>query len=144
MTAHPHSAHPPGAEPQGAESQGAEPQGPEPQGPEPPAAEQVLIALADPIRRRILGTLAAEGPGTATRLAADLPVSRQAVMKHLVMLDRAGLVSVQRHGREMRYRIHPQPLDETAAWLAGMAAQWEQRLTAIRSIAEAAARADPG
>jgi DNA-binding transcriptional ArsR family regulator len=144
MTAHPHSAHPPGAEPQGAEPQGAEPQGPEPQGPEPPAAEQVLIALADPIRRRILDTLAAEGPGTATRLAADLPVSRQAVMKHLVMLDRAGLVSVRRHGREMRYRIHPRPLDETAAWLAGLAAQWEQRLAAIRSIAEAAARADPG
>lgn len=126
MTAHPH---------------GADPSGP---GAEPPAAEQVLIALADPIRRRILDTLAAAGPGTATRLAADLPVSRQAVMKHLVMLDRAGLVSVQRHGREMRYRIHPQPLDETAAWLAALAAQWEQRLTAIRSIAEAAARAEPG
>jgi DNA-binding transcriptional ArsR family regulator len=129
MTAHPPAAGSPAAGPPDAE---------------PPAAEQVLIALADPIRRRILGTLAAEGPGTATRLAADLPVSRQAVMKHLVMLDRAGLVSVQRHGREMRYRIHPQPLDETAAWLAGLATQWEQRLTDIRSIAEAAARTDPG
>ena len=147
MTAHPRDAGPAGSganeadRPHGAKP-GARPGGRAP-GAEPPAAEQVLIALADPIRRRILGTLAAEGPGTATRLAADLPVSRQAVIKHLVMLDRAGLVSVQRHGREMRYRIHPQPLDETAAWLAGLAAQWEQRLTAIRSIAEAAARADP-
>jgi DNA-binding transcriptional ArsR family regulator len=96
--------------------------------PEVLAVEQVLMALADPIRRRILDLLAAEGPATATRLAADLPVSRQAVIKHLVMLDRAGLVSVQRRGREMRYRIHPQPLEETAAWLAALAAEWEQRL----------------
>ena len=108
MTAHPHDAGPAAS---GADATDRPDDAP---GAEPRAAEQVLIALADPIRRRILGTLAAEGPGTATRLAADLPVSRQAVMKHLVMLDRAGLVSVQRHGREMRYRIHPRPLDEAA------------------------------
>jgi DNA-binding transcriptional ArsR family regulator len=107
-------------------------------GAEPPRAEPVLIALADPIRRRILGLLAAEGARTATRLAADLPVSRQSVVKHLGMLDRGGLVSVQRHGREMRYRLRPQPLDETAAWLAGLAADLNQQLTAgIRSRAEA-------
>jgi DNA-binding transcriptional ArsR family regulator len=106
---------------------------------EVPGVEHVLIAVADPIRRRILGLLAAEGAGTATRLAADLPVSRQAVLKHLVMLDRAGLVSVQRHGREMRYRLEPRPLDEAAAWLAGLAAEWEQRRPAIRS-----ARPAPG
>jgi DNA-binding transcriptional ArsR family regulator len=148
MTVHPHDAGPTSSGANATDrphdaTAGARQVGRAP-GAEPPAAEQVLIALADPIRRRILGTLAAEGPGTATRLAADLPVSRQAVMKHLVMLDRAGLVSVRRHGREMRYRIHPQPLDETAAWLAGLAARWEQRLTDIKSIAEAAARADPG
>jgi DNA-binding transcriptional ArsR family regulator len=113
-------------------------------GPEVPGVEQVLIAVADPIRRRILGLLAAEGAGTATRLATELPVSRQAVMKHLVMLDRAGLVSVRRHGREMRYRLQPEPLDGTAAWLAGLAAEWERRLAAIRSSAEAGAGADPG
>ncbi|HEX5292794.1 MAG TPA: metalloregulator ArsR/SmtB family transcription factor [Streptosporangiaceae bacterium] len=112
-------------------------------GGEPAKAEQVLIALADPIRRRILDTLAADGPATATRLAADLPVSRQAVTKHLVMLDRAGLVSVQRRGREMRYRIQPQPAAATAAWLAGRAAKWEQRLTAVSPVA-AARRTEPG
>ena len=109
-----------------------------PDGGEPAGAEQVLIALADPIRRRILDTLAADGPATATRLAADLPVSRQAVMKHLVMLDRAGLVSVQRRGREMRYRVKPLPLAETAGWLTGLAAKWEQRLTAVRPVPAAA------
>lgn len=113
----------------------------EPTDPAVLAVEQVLVALADPIRRHILDRLAAEGPATATRLAADLPVSRQAVIKHLVMLDRAGLVSVQRRGREMRYRIHPQPLDEAAAWLAALAATWEQRLAAAR--ADTAARAEP-
>jgi DNA-binding transcriptional ArsR family regulator len=113
-----------------------------PDGGEPEGAEQVLIALADPIRRRILDTLAAAGPATATRLAADLPVSRQAVTKHLVMLDRAGLVSVQRRGREMRYRIQPQPVAETAAWLAGRAAKWEHRLTAVSPVA--AQRTEPG
>jgi DNA-binding transcriptional ArsR family regulator len=120
----------------------------EPTDPEVLAVEQVLVALADPIRRHILDLLAAEGPATATRLAADLPVSRQAVIKHLVMLDRAGLVSVRRRGREMRYRIHPQPLDETAAWLAALAAGWEQRLAAARPEtahrAETAASAEPG
>jgi DNA-binding transcriptional ArsR family regulator len=107
-------------------------------GPEPSRAEPVLIALADPIRRRILGLLAAEGARTATRLAADLPVSRQSVMKHLGMLDRGGLVSVQRHGREMRYQLQTQPLGETAAWLTGLAADLDQQRTAgIRSRAQA-------
>ena len=84
-----------------------------PDGGETAGAEQVLTGAggSDPApdsRHARRG-----GPATATRLAADLPVSRQAVTKHLVMLDRAGLVSVQRRGREMRYRIQPQPLAET-------------------------------
>jgi DNA-binding transcriptional ArsR family regulator len=106
-------------------------------------AEPVLIALADPIRRRILDTLAAAGAATATGLAAGLPVSRQAVMKHLAMLDRAGLVSVQRRGREMQYRRRPGPAAGTATWLAGRAAGWEQRLAAIRPGAAPAERAAP-
>lgn len=105
----------------------------------------MLAALADPVRRRILDTLAAAGAATATQLAAGLPVSRQAVMKHLAMLDRAGLVSVQRHGREMQYRLQPGPAAETAAWLAGRAAGWEQRLGASRPGAAAKpARPGPG
>jgi DNA-binding transcriptional ArsR family regulator len=118
--------------------------GAEPPGAEPPGAEPVLIGLADPVRRRILGLLAAEGARTATQLAAELPVSRQSVTKHLGMLDRAGLVSVRRHGREMRYRLQPEPLDQTAAWLAGLAAGWEQRLAVIRSAAATGARPAPG
>jgi DNA-binding transcriptional ArsR family regulator len=110
------------------------------------SVEQVLIAVADPIRRRILDVLAADGAAaaTATTLAAGLPVSRQAVMKHLAMLDRAGLVAVRRHGREMRYRIRLEPASDTAAWLAGLAAGWERRRAAARAAAEAAARPGTG
>jgi DNA-binding transcriptional ArsR family regulator len=103
-----------------------------------PAAEQVLVAVADPIRHRILDVLAAEGAATATTLAAGLPVSRQAVMKHLAMLDRAALVTVRRHGREMRYRIRLEPLDDAAAWLAGLAARWGQGRAATMPGAETA------
>jgi DNA-binding transcriptional ArsR family regulator len=108
--------------------------------------EQVLIAVADPIRRRILDVLAADGAAaaTATTLAAGLPVSRQAVTKHLAMLDRAGLVAVRRHGREMRYRIRLEPASDTAAWLAGLAAGWERRRAAARPATETAARPDAG
>ncbi len=105
---------------------------------DPEAAEHVLIALADPIRRKILDALAAEGPGTATRLAADLPITRQAVIKHLLMLDRAGLVSARREGREMLYRIRPRPVGETTRWMASLASGWEHRLQAIKALAEAA------
>ena len=84
--------------------------------------EDVFTALADPTRRRVLDLLAEHGHGTATTLAAELPVSRPAVIKHLAVLDRAGLVSSQRHGREVRYVVRPEPLQETAAWMARLAA----------------------
>ena len=67
--------------------------------------EDVFTALADPTRRRVLDLLAEHGHGTATTLAAELPVSRPAVIKHLAVLDRAGLVAAQRHGREVRYVV---------------------------------------
>ena len=106
------------------------------------AVEDVLAALADPMRRRILDVLAAHGPGTATTVAAALPVSRQAVVKHLAVLDRAGLVEGHRSGREVRYLVHPQPLDATAQWMADLAAEWDLRLHAIKRIAESAITPD--
>jgi DNA-binding transcriptional ArsR family regulator len=98
--------------------------------------EEVLTALADPTRRRLLDVLAAHGEATATTLADELPVSRQAVVKHLAVLDRARLVSGRRAGREMRYAVRPQPLTEAAVWMSGLAAEWDARLAAIKRIAE--------
>jgi DNA-binding transcriptional ArsR family regulator len=98
--------------------------------------DEVLAALADPTRRRLLDALAAHGEATATTLAAELPVSRQAIVKHLAVLDRARLVEGHRSGREMRYAVRPQPLTATASWMASLAAEWDARLAAIKRIAE--------
>jgi DNA-binding transcriptional ArsR family regulator len=99
-------------------------------------ADEVFVALADPTRRLLLDALAARGEASATILAAGLPVSRQAVVKHLAVLDRAGLVRGARRGREVRYSVRPERLDSTARWLAGLAAEWDARLAAIKRLAE--------
>ncbi len=96
----------------------------------------MFVALADPTRRLLLDALAARGEASATILAAGLPVSRQAVVKHLAVLDRAGLVRGARRGREVRYSVRPERLDSTARWLAGLAAEWDARLAAIKRLAE--------
>jgi DNA-binding transcriptional ArsR family regulator len=85
----------------------------------------------------VLNLLAARGEGTATTLATELPVSRVAVVKHLTVLDRAGLVEGHRRGREVRYTVRPERLDSTARWMAGLAEQWDDRLAAIKRLAEA-------
>ncbi|MGW6302932.1 ArsR/SmtB family transcription factor [Streptomyces niveus] len=100
----------------------------------------VFVALADPTRRKLLDLLAAQGEVTATTLAEDLPVSRQAVVKHLTVLDAAGLVSGRRAGREVRYAVRPAALDATARWMATLAADWDRRLANVKRIAEAAER----
>lgn len=100
------------------------------------AVAEVFSALADPTRRRILDALAAHGEATATVLAAELPVSRQAIVKHLGVLDRAGLVAGHREGREARYRVIPERLGVTARWMDGVAAAWDSRLSAIKRLAE--------
>ena len=104
-----------------------------------PTLEQgrVLAALAEPTRLHLLERLAARGAATATALAADVPVSRQAVVKHLAILDDAGLVEGTRQGREVRYTLRSQPLDATARWMADLAAQWDRRLQALNRAAEA-------
>jgi DNA-binding transcriptional ArsR family regulator len=104
--------------------------------------DSVLVALADPTRRQLLDLLAAQGEATATTLAGRLPVSRQAVVKHLTVLDAAGLVSGRRAGREVRYAVRPAALDATARWMAALASDWDQRLANIKRMAEAAER-DP-
>jgi DNA-binding transcriptional ArsR family regulator len=96
----------------------------------------VLVALADPTRRAVLELLVEHGDGTATTLAGALPVSRPAVIKHLAVLDRAGLVDSRRRGREVRYCVRPEPLADTAEWIAAIAARWDTRLTALRRLAE--------
>lgn len=104
----------------------------------PAEAAEVFAALADPTRWQVLSRLAARGEGTATTLAAEMPVSRPAVIKHLNVLDRAGLVQGRRSGREVRYSVRPERLDATARWLAAVAVQWDARLAAIKRIAESA------
>lgn len=104
------------------------------------AVSHVLGALADPTRRQLLDLLAARGEATATTLAEQLPVSRQAVVKHLAVLDSAELVSGTRVGREVRYAVRPAALDATARWMASLAADWDRRLAHIKRVAEAAER----
>jgi DNA-binding transcriptional ArsR family regulator len=91
----------------------------------------VFAALADPNRRRLLGYLAERETATATELAAELPVTRQAVAKHLTALRAAGLVEPSRQGRETRYRLTPEPLAEAMTWMAEVGAQWDSRLEAL-------------
>ena len=96
----------------------------------------VLAALADPTRWQLLDQLAARREATATVLATGLPVTRQAVVKHLAVLERAGLVAAHRTGREMRYTVRAERLDETARWMAAAARRWDDRLALIKQIAE--------
>jgi DNA-binding transcriptional ArsR family regulator len=96
----------------------------------------VLAAVAEPTRWRILELLSAGGDATATTLARHVPVSRQAVMKHLKVLDRSGLVTRRRAGREIRYVAQPDRLAATAAWMARAAREWDQRLEALKRLAE--------
>jgi DNA-binding transcriptional ArsR family regulator len=100
------------------------------------AAEDVFAALADPTRWRVLELLAGRGEGTATTLAGEMPVSRPAVIKHLAVLARAGLVESRRQGREVLFTVRPERLETTARWMAGIASQWDARLAALKRLAE--------
>jgi DNA-binding transcriptional ArsR family regulator len=95
-------------------------------------------AFADPTRRRVLEALLERGETTTTVLADDLPITRQAVAKHLAVLNRVGLVAGQRRGREVRYAVQPERLDAAADSMARVAAQWDRRLTRIKRLAESA------
>jgi DNA-binding transcriptional ArsR family regulator len=110
-----------------------------------PVAESVdddlWSAIGDPTRRRMLDLLLiAGGDGTATTLSQQLPVSRQAVAKHLGVLDRVGLVRSAPAGRERRYRVDDVQLARAVAQLASVGSAWDARLQRIKRIAEAIQR----
>jgi len=104
-------------------------------------AEQVFAALADPTRRAILAALASGGPATATELADQLPVTRQAIAKHLFLLADAGLVTGE-HGerRRVRYRLRSEPMRVAQQFLAAMANDWDARLDALTQHLDRSAR----
>lgn len=96
--------------------------------------DSVFAALADPTRRRVLDEVGRRRSATATELAADLPVTRQAVAKHLGVLATAGLVDGRRAGRETRYRVTPAPLGDAIGWMAQVGAEWDERLERLRQL----------
>lgn len=102
--------------------------------------DDLWSAIGDPTRRRVLDLLLMAGPGTATSLSEQLPVTRQAVAKHLGVLDHVGLVRATTAGREKRYRIDEAQLARAVAQLNAVGATWDARLRRIKRIAEAIER----
>ena len=100
------------------------------------ALDAVFSALADPTRRGLVSRLVREGPHTATDLARNLPMTRQAVVHHLQALGEAGLVDAHRDGREVRYRATPEPLGDAVAWMLESGAKWDRRLQRLRAQVE--------
>ena len=96
------------------------------------SADAVFGALSDPTRRRLLSLLDERGEASATELARELPVSRQAVVKHLGALGGAGLVASRRDGREVLFRPTPEPMSDAMAWMTTVGAQWDERLAALQ------------
>jgi len=98
--------------------------------------DALWTAVADPTRRRVLDVLLEHGEASTTMLAEGLPVTRQAVAKHLAVLTRVGLVAGRRRGREVRYAVRAERLDQAAEAMARVAAQWDGRLARIKRLAE--------
>jgi len=101
--------------------------------------DRLWIAVGDPTRIRLLDLLLERGEATASMLAGALPITRQAVSKHLAVLERDGLVTTRRSGREVRYAVREERLDQAGAAMARIAARWDTRLRAIKKLAERAA-----
>lgn len=102
--------------------------------------DDLWSAVGDPTRRRLLDLLLTDGGGTATTLSEQLPVTRQAVAKHLGVLDRVGLVQVTPSGRERRYEVDQAQFARAVAQLSSVGAAWDARLRRIKRIAEAIQR----
>ena len=105
--------------------------------------EALVAAVTEPTRRQMLDLLLERGESTATALADSLPITRQAVSKHLAVLTRVGLVASEKSGREMRYRLNVERLDRATRSLGELAATWDRRLIRIKRIAETAAAKQP-
>ena len=103
--------------------------------------DRVFAALGDPGRRSLVQAVAARGSATATELAAELPVTRQAVAKQLGALADAGLLRATRSGRETRYEVTPEPLEDAVAWMVELGSAWDDRLDALgRSLEQRRAK----
>ena len=103
-----------------------------------PEIGAVFAALADPTRRQVVASLARDRAVTASGLAGELPMTRQAIAKHLAALERAGLVAPRREGRETRYRLTPEPLDDAIAWMTEVGARWDRSLERLSERARRA------
>ena len=99
------------------------------------ALDALFGALSDPTRRMLVERLLTKGPTTATLLAETTPLTRQAVLKHLQVLEAAGLLDHERAGREVRYRVTPQPLASAVGWILDTAGLWDKRIDRLRSLA---------
>jgi DNA-binding transcriptional ArsR family regulator len=98
--------------------------------------QSLFTALADPIRRSLLVNLAEHSPRTATQLAEEYPITRQGILKHLTILEDAGLVAVHQAGREKRYTLTPEPLEELGQWIEDIGAKWDERLLRLKTWLE--------
>ena len=106
-------------------------------------ADQLWAALAEPTRQQLLDLIIAAGDTTATALARDLPITRQGVAKHLAVLERAGLIQASRSGREVRFTVRRDRLDQASRHMAQVLAKWDERLAAIARIAVAERDREP-
>jgi len=95
--------------------------------------QPLLAALADPTRRAVFERLNSEGPASASKLASELPVSRQAIAKHLHLLDAVGLVDRREEGRQVVYTARVAPLQDMATWLETVGEEWDARLEKLKS-----------
>ena len=96
--------------------------------------DAVFSALSDPTRRAVVRSLSEDGPSTATELGDRLPVTRQAVAKHLDALEEAGLVTSATEGRSRRYTLTPRPMTDAMAWMTDVGAEWDDRLESLRRL----------
>jgi DNA-binding transcriptional ArsR family regulator len=100
-------------------------------------ADRLWAALADPTRQRLVDLILASGGTTATALARDVPITRQGIAKHLAVLERAGLVETSRAGREVRFTVRRDRLDQATRHMAQVLDKWDRRLATIKELAEA-------
>jgi DNA-binding transcriptional ArsR family regulator len=103
---------------------------------------RVFSALSDSTRREMLRRLSEDGPATLSELAADLPVTRQAVSKHLAQLQSAGLVTAAGKTRRRQYRLTPGPMADAMGWMTDVGAEWDERLDSLKRHVEHRRRSD--
>lgn len=97
---------------------------------------QLFSALSDPTRLQVLDRLARSGPATATEISGEMPITRQAVAKHLTALSDVGLVERTVVGREVRFSFDPAPLQEVMEWALDVGDNWDRRLKKLRTLTE--------